>query len=100
MLKNTTRNGLLGAAVLLIAAGAGLFVWYNTAVLDSAEIQRLEAGGASTSGMSELLILLASPVLVVSGLALAYRSWSRSRRPGNDSDRGTEQAAQQSRHVH
>lgn len=81
----TNHRTLAATGALLATLGLALLVWYRTAVLDSAEIDRLEAGGQSASNMTEFLLLLASPVLVLTGLGLVVLAWSRSRRrPGAD----------------
>lgn len=77
MPKATSKSVLLVTGLILVAAGLGVFAWYNTVVLDAAEIKRLEAGGSSNGTMGELLVLMASPVLVLLGAVLLYMAWSR-----------------------
>lgn len=73
--------------VVLAVAGVGAFLWYNTAVLGGDEINRLEAGGASTSTTFEFLVLLGSPVLFISGLGLIGYAWLRWQRRAQRPDR-------------
>lgn len=55
---------------LLLIVGAVLFTWYNVAVLNAAEIQRLEAGGSGEDTAFESFALFGSPVLVLAGVGL------------------------------
>lgn len=55
---------------LLLITGAVQFTWYNVAVLNAAEIQRLEAGGSGEDTAFESFALFGSPVLVLAGVAL------------------------------
>jgi len=55
---------------LLLVLGAVLFIWYNTAVLTSDEIQRLEAGGSGEDTAFESFALFGSPVITLAGAAI------------------------------
>lgn len=65
--------------VILIALGVAVFVWYGFIRLDSAEIARLEAGGAGTGG--GLYPVVVAPLLwLFGGLLLALAWWKLRRR--------------------
>lgn len=78
-MARTPARTLMLAGLALLATGLAVFLWYNTIVLDSDEIARLESGGQSTSGLVDLGALIASPVLVLAGISLLVLAWTRHR---------------------
>ncbi|GAA2943363.1 hypothetical protein GCM10010525_04090 [Glutamicibacter bergerei] len=80
-MRKSQRNvwGLIIGSLLLII-GVSLFTWYNTAVLNSAEIQRLEAGGSGENTAFESFALLGSPVLALAGAAIIAMAWIAKRK--------------------